>query len=96
VAQAIVTNYQGALIKNKRALLALLLLPLAMLAGCATSSVKPTSALPQLPPPPSVTTPQPPTSYSASAASDTQSWQQELMATPLMQGSAEQLGRSRP
>ena len=80
-------------LKNKRALLALLLLPLAMLAGCASNSVKPTSELPQLPPPPSETTPQPQTSYSDSAATDTQSWQQELMATPLMQESAGQRGQ---
>ena len=36
---------------------------------------------------------QPPISYSDSAASDTQSWQQELMATPLMQESAGQPGQ---
>ncbi len=81
------------LFKNKRAWLALLLLPLAMLAGCASNSVKQIGELPRLPLPPSETTPQPPISYSDSAASDTQSWQQKLMDTPLMQESAEQLGQ---
>ena len=79
--------------KNKRAWLALLLLPLAMLAGCASNSVKPISELPQLPQPPSESTPQPLTSYSSSAASDTQNWQQRLMGTPLMQEPAGQLGQ---
>ena len=79
--------------KNKRALLALLLLPLAMLVGCATSSVRPTGDLPRLPQPPSESTPQPPTSYSDSLASDTQNWQQRLMDMRLMQESAEQLGQ---
>lgn len=78
--------------KNTRAWLALLLLPSAMLAGCATSSVTPMCELPQLPPPPSATTPQPQTSYSDSAATDIQSWQQKLMDTPLMQEPAAQPG----
>ena len=96
VAQAIGTNYQGDSMhpfKNKRAWLALLLLPLAMLAGCASNSLKPTSELPQLPSPPSESTPQPPISYSDSAATDTQSWQQKLTDTLLMREPVGQPGQ---
>ncbi len=79
--------------KNRRAWLMLQLLPSALLVGCATNSVKPMCELPRLPPPPSESTPQPQTSYLEIAASDIQSWQSELMATPLMQGLAGQLGQ---
>jgi hypothetical protein len=44
-------------------------------------------------PQPSSSTPEPSEKYSDSAASDTQSWQSELMATQLMQQPAAQPGQ---
>lgn len=79
--------------KNGCGWLTPLLLLSVTLAGCATNSVTPMCELPQLPPPPSESTPQPQTSYSDSAASDTQSWQQELMGTPLMREPAAPRGQ---
>ena len=72
----------------------LLLIALAAsVTACATNCPMPSSELLTLPPPPSESTPQPQTSYSDSAASDTQSWQSELMDTQLMQLAAAQRGQ---
>ena len=72
----------------------LLLIALAASAtACAHNCPMPSSDLLTLPPPPSLSTPQPSTAYSDSAASDMQSWQSELMATQLMQQPAAQRGQ---
>lgn len=69
----------------KRLFAGMLLLPVLMLMACASNSPQPTSALPQLPKKPSLTTPVPSQSYSVSAQQDMQRWQKRLMDTPLMQ-----------
>ncbi|THJ36152.1 hypothetical protein E8K88_02490 [Lampropedia aestuarii] len=72
----------------------LTLLALAVsLTACASNSPMPSSDLPTLPPPPSLSTPAPQTSYSESAAANTQRWQKKLMDTQLMQQPAAQPGQ---
>ena len=72
----------------------LLLIALAVsVTACSTSCPMPSSDLLTLPPVPASSTPQPSIAYSDSAASDTQSWQSELMATQLMQQPAAQPGQ---
>ena len=72
----------------------LLLIALAVsVTACASNCPKPSSDLLTLPPPPSSSTPEPSEKYSDSAASDTRSWQSELMDTQLMQQPAAQPGQ---
>ena len=72
----------------------LLLIALAVsVTACASNCPMPSSDLLTLPPPPSSSTPEPSEKYSDSAASDTQSWQSELMATQLMQQPAARRGQ---
>ena len=72
----------------------LLLIALAVsVTACGSNCPMPSSDLLTLPPPPSSSTPEPSVAYSDSAASDTQSWQSELMATQLMRQPAAQLGQ---
>ena len=54
------------------------------LTGCASNPPTPPVALPALPPPPSLSTPLPPVSYSLTAAEATKSWRARLMGTRLM------------
>lgn len=68
----------------KPACAALLLLLALSLMGCASKPPMLPVALPTLPPPPSLTTPLPPVSYSLTAADAIKSWRQSLMGTPLM------------
>lgn len=65
------------------------------LTACASKPPTPPAALPpiQLPPPPSLSTPLPPVSYSLTAAGRIKSWRDRLMATPLMQERSETPGR---
>lgn len=65
------------------------------LTACASKPPTPPGALPlaQLPPPPSLTTPLPPVSYSLTAAGRIRSWHDRLMATPLMRAPSETPGR---
>ena len=79
--------------KNKPLCKLLLIALAASVTACASNCPMPSSELLTLPPPPSESTPQPQTSYSDSAASDTQSWQSELMDTQLMQLAAAQRGQ---
>ena len=51
--------------------------------GCATTSAPPVPNSPQLPSKPSVSTPQPPQTYSSSALLDIQAWRKRLTDTPL-------------
>ena len=72
----------------------LLLIALAVsVTACASNCPMPSSDLPTLPQAPSLSTPQPSTAYSDSAASDTQNWQREQMATQLMQQPAARPGQ---
>ena len=59
-------------------------LPL-LLQACAGNSTLPEVAYPKQMPPPALTTPLPPTPYSASASQDIDSWQKRLTGTRLMQ-----------
>lgn len=61
----------------------LLLLPAVLLTACAHSSPAP-SVSPVLPPPPSLSTPLPPVSYSLSVGQKLQTWQKRLMDTQMM------------
>lgn len=63
--------------------LLLLLLPVALLTACAHNSPAP-SVSPVLPPPPSLSTPLPPVSYSLSVEQKLRNWQQRLTATQMM------------
>lgn len=63
------------------AMLALLALSLM---GCAHNSPTPPAELPQLPPPPSLSTPLPSVTYSATAADVIKSWASKLTATQMM------------
>lgn len=78
---------------NRRWLLPALALP-ALMSACAGQPTISASACPQLPPKPRALQPQPPQSYSASAAADIEQWQQQLMATLPTLGSANLPGRS--
>ena len=63
------------------------LLPLllaASLTACASNSPKPACACPQVPAPPSATTPQPSVGYSISVSELLKEWRAKLTATPLM------------
>ena len=72
----------------------LLLIALAVsVTACASNCPMPSSDLPTLPPVPASSTPQPSIAYSDSAASDTRSWQSELMDTQLMQQPAAPRGQ---
>ena len=72
----------------------LLLIALAVsVTACASNCPMPNNDLLTLPPPPSSSTPEPSEKYSDSAASDTRSWQSELMATQLMRQPAAQPGQ---
>ena len=72
----------------------LLLIALAVsVTACSTSCPMPSSDLLTLPPVPASSMPQPSIAYSDSAASDTRSWQSELMATQLMRQPAAQPGQ---
>ena len=72
----------------------LLLLALAVSAtACASNCPLPSSELPLLPPPPSLSTPLPPVSYSLSAEKKLQGWRQKLTATQMMQQPAAQPGQ---
>lgn len=62
---------------------AILLVLVALLTGCATTSVPPVSPCPVLPATPSVSTPQPSIPYSDSVQADLNEWQRLLQATPL-------------
>ena len=60
-------------------------LPLILsLLACAHNSQTPPAKLPQLPPPPSLSTPLPPVSYSLTAAEAIKNWRAKQMATRLM------------
>ncbi len=65
------------------------------LTACASRPLAPPGALPPvlLPPPPSLTTPLPPVSYSLTASERIRSWHDRLMATPLMRAPSETPGR---
>lgn len=58
-----------------------LLLPAALLTGCATPSTPSVPASPALPLPPSLSEPIPQQSYSDSVRALLQTWQQKLMPT---------------
>ncbi len=62
----------------------ILLLLILNLMGCAASSPTPRAVSPQLPPPPSLSTPLPPVSYSLTAAEAIKNWRAKQMATRLM------------
>lgn len=61
----------------------MLLLLVLSVTGCATNSPPPPSACPVLPAVPSVTTPQPSTTYSDSVRQHLSNWRAKLTATPL-------------
>ena len=52
------------------------------LIGCATPSPPPVAVCPANPPPPALSEPMPPQTYSASAQQRIQSWRQSLTGTP--------------
>lgn len=79
--------------KSKPLCKLLLIALAASVTACASNCPMPSSELITLPPPPSESTQPPQTSYSDSAARDTQSWQSELTATQLMQQPAAQRGQ---
>lgn len=54
------------------------------LTACASNPQMPPDDLPALPPPPSLSTPLPSTSYSSNAKRDMQVWQARRMDTQLM------------
>jgi len=62
------------------------------LTACASKLPTPPDDLPQLPPPPSLSTPLPQTSYSLSAAEAIKSWRAKLMGTSLMSSPAAKPG----
>lgn len=77
-------------------LCALLLLLLVLnLMGCASKPTLPPVAWQQLtlPPPPSLSTPLPPTSYSQTAADTIRIWQERLTGTRLMSAPSSPLGQ---
>lgn len=57
------------------------LLPMLLLAGCATQLPPSVASSPQLPPKPAARQPMPPLPYSASAQIDIERWQKQLTAT---------------
>lgn len=59
-----------------------MLLPMLLLAACATPSPPAATSCPKLPAPPAVRQPVPPLPYSASARIDINWWQKQLTATP--------------
>ena len=70
-------------------------LPLLLLmTACASPPVTSSADCPQLPSKPAARQPAPPQSYSSSAASDIERWQQQLTATLPTSASAKPPGRS--
>ena len=63
---------------------AMLTLLVLSLMGCAHNSPTPPAELPQLPPPPSLSTPLPSASYSLSAAESERTSRAKLMGTQMM------------
>jgi len=66
-----------------RKTLLLLLLPAALLMGCATPSTSSAPVSPTLPLPPSLSEPIPQQSYSDNVRALLQTWQSKLMPTPV-------------
>lgn len=62
----------------------MLMVPVLLLAACASNSPRVEVASPRLPLPPSLTTPMPSQTYSESARLDIQRWQERLTGTQLM------------
>ena len=77
----------------KRSCALMLILPAALLMGCASNSATPPGASLQLPPPPSLSTPLPSVDYSLTAAETIKSWQARLRATRMMSESTATPGR---
>ena len=69
----------------KRNCALMLMLPAALLMGCAAPSTTSVQVSPVLPPPPSLREPIPQQSYSERALTNIEAWQKRLTGTRLMQ-----------